>query len=179
MINILWDASHIWGYLLLHAVKATGIPFRVLKGLDIAHSGLTGKMLIVPGGSARRKFEALGAQGTEAIHRFVKEGGHYMGFCGGAGLALSGNLGLCPWKRDGMPDRMQHLVSADAVRSESFRADVLQQPSFHICLDGVMHLKVVLSCELRYMVHSLMEKVHIVVIERSRYFVKPLYCIEI
>ena len=88
MINILWDASHIWGYLLLHAVKATGIPFRVLKGLDIAHSGLTGKMLIVPGGSARRKFEALGAQGTEAIHRFVKEGGHYMGFCGGAGLAL-------------------------------------------------------------------------------------------
>ena len=58
MINILWDASHIWGYLLLHAVKATGIPFRVLKGLDIAHSGLTGKMLLVPGGSARRKFEA-------------------------------------------------------------------------------------------------------------------------
>ena len=89
MINILWDASHIWGYLLLHAVKATGIPFRVLKGLDIAHSGLTGKMLIVPGGSARRKFEALGARGTEAIHRFVKEGGHYMGFCGGAGRKKS------------------------------------------------------------------------------------------
>ena len=81
MINILWDASHIWGYLLLHAVRSAGIPFRVLKGLDIAHSGLTGKMLIVPGGSARRKMEALGAQGTEAIHRFVKEGGHYMGFC--------------------------------------------------------------------------------------------------
>lgn len=115
MINILWDASHIWGYLLLHAVKATGIPFRVLKGLDIAHSGLTGKMLLVPGGSARRKFEALGARGAEAIHRFVEGGGHYVGFCGGAGLALSGGLGLCPWKRDGMPDRMQHLVSGHLV----------------------------------------------------------------
>ena len=33
MIAILWDASHIWGYLLLHAVRSTGIPFRVLKGL--------------------------------------------------------------------------------------------------------------------------------------------------
>ena len=115
MINILWDASHIWGYLLLHAVKATGIPFRVLKGKNIAHSGLTGKMLLVPGGSARRKFEALGPQGAEAVRRFVEDGGHYMGFCGGAGLALADGLGLCPWKRDGMPDRMQHLVSGHLV----------------------------------------------------------------
>ncbi|MBQ9105865.1 MAG: biotin--protein ligase, partial [Mailhella sp.] len=115
MINILWDASHIWGYLLLHAVKATGIPFRVLKGKNIAHSGLTGKMLLVPGGSARRKFEALGPQGAEAVRRCVDGGGHYMGFCGGAGLALADGLGLCPWKRDGMPDRMQHLVSGHLV----------------------------------------------------------------
>ena len=115
MINILWDASHIWGYLLLHAVKAASIPFRVLKGLDISHNGLTGKMLLVPGGSARRKFEALGVQGAAAVRRFVEDGGHYMGFCGGAGLALTDGLGLCPWKRDGMPDRMQHLVSGHLV----------------------------------------------------------------
>ena len=115
MINILWDASHIWGYLLLHAVKATGIPFRVLKGLDISHSGLTGKMLLVPGGSARRKLEGLGPQGAAEVRRFVENGGHYLGFCGGAGLALSDGLGLCPWKRDGMPDRMQHLVSGHLV----------------------------------------------------------------
>ena len=111
MIAILWDASHIWGYLLLHAVRSTGIPFRVLKGLDIAQTGLSGKMLMVPGGSARRKAEALGSAGAEAVRRFVQGGGHYVGFCGGAGLALSGNLGLCPWKRDGMTDRLQHLVS--------------------------------------------------------------------
>lgn len=111
MITILWDASHIWGYLLLHAVRSTGIPFRVLKGLDIAQTGLSGKMLIVPGGSARRKADALGPAGAEAVRRFVKEGGRYLGFCGGAGLALADGLGLCPWNRDGMPDRLQHLVS--------------------------------------------------------------------
>ncbi|HJD97607.1 BPL-N domain-containing protein [Mailhella massiliensis] len=111
MIAILWDASHIWGYLLLHAVRSTGIPFRVLKGLDIAQSGLSGKMLMVPGGSARRKAEALGTAGMEEVRRFVHGGGRYIGFCGGAGLALSENLGLCPWKRDGMTDRLQHLVS--------------------------------------------------------------------
>lgn len=111
MIVILWDASHIWGYLLLHAVRSTGIPFRVLKGLDIAQTGLSGKMLMVPGGSARRKAEALGAAGMEEVRRFVRGGGRYVGFCGGAGLALAGSLGLCPWKRDGMTDRLQHLVS--------------------------------------------------------------------
>lgn len=111
MIAILWDASHIWGYLLLHAVRSAGIPFRVLKGLEIAQSGLSGKMLIVPGGSARRKEKALGNAGMEEVRRFVKKGGHYAGFCGGAGLALADSLGLCPWKRDGLTDRLQHLVS--------------------------------------------------------------------
>lgn len=117
MITILWDASHIWGYLLLHAVRSTGIPFRVLKGLDIAQTGLSGKMLIVPGGSARRKADALGTEGMQAVRRFVKNGGRYLGFCGGAGLALADGLGLCPWNRDGMTDRLQHLVSGHFVCS--------------------------------------------------------------
>ncbi len=117
MIAILWDASHIWGYLLLHAVRSTGIPFRVLKGLDIAQTALSGKMLIVPGGSARRKAEALGPRGMEAVRRFVEGGGKYLGFCGGAGLALTGGLGLCPWNRDGMSDRLQHLVSGHILCS--------------------------------------------------------------
>lgn len=115
MITILWDASHIWGYLLLHAVRSTGIPFRVLKGLDIAQTGLSGKMLMVPGGSARRKADALGPAGAQAIRRFVEHGGRYLGFCGGAGLALADGLGLCPWNRDGMTDRLQHLVSGHLV----------------------------------------------------------------
>ncbi len=111
MIDILWDASHLWGYLLLHAVTAAGVPFRVLKGLEIAQKGLSGKMLIVPGGAARLKAKALGKAGMDAVRRFVREGGHYLGICGGAGLALEGGLGLCRWKRAGMTDRLQHLVS--------------------------------------------------------------------
>lgn len=125
MIAILWDASHIWGYLLLHAVRSAGIPFRVLKGLDIAQTGLSGKMLIVPGGSARRKAEALGPAGAEAVRRFVKEGGRYLGFCGGAGLALADGLGLCPWNRDGMPDRLQHLVSGHLSCSLASDSDLI------------------------------------------------------
>ncbi len=115
MIDILWDASYIWGYLLLHAVMSTGIPFRVLKGLDIAQSKLLGKVLIIPGGPARRKAGALGRAGVETVRSFVQEGGHYLGFCGGAGLALKGGLNLCTWKRADMTDRLQHLISGRIV----------------------------------------------------------------
>lgn len=111
MINILWDASHLWGYLVRHAVRSAGLPHRLLKGSEIAQQGLSGKVLLVPGGSARGKAEGLGRAGQEAVRRFVEQGGHYLGFCGGAGLALSGGLGLCPWTRAGMADRLQHHVS--------------------------------------------------------------------
>ena len=111
MINILWDASHFWGYLLLHAMQSSGLPYRLLKAEKIAQAGLTGKVLIVPGGSARRKAQALGPIGQGAVRRFVAGGGHYLGICGGAGLALKEGLGLCSWNRAWMPDRLQHLIS--------------------------------------------------------------------
>ena len=111
MINILWDASHFWGYLLLHAMQSSGLPYRLLKAEKIAQAGLTGKVLIVPGGSARRKAQALGPIGQGAVRRFVAEGGHYLGFCGGAGLALREGLGLCSWSRGWLPDRLQHFIS--------------------------------------------------------------------
>ena len=62
----------------------------------------------------------------------------------------------------GCPEWTIHKEDYDDHWSQN---EHLQQPSFHICLDGVMHLKVILSSEFRDMVHSLMEKVHIVVIE--------------
>lgn len=122
MVNILWDESHLWGYLLLHAMQAAEIPHRLVKGVDIAQAGLSGKfsgeagnVLIVPGGTARGKAKALGKVGQEAIRGFVANGGHYLGFCGGAGLALADGLGLCPWHRAGMTDRLQHLVSGHVL----------------------------------------------------------------
>lgn len=111
MLNILWDASHLWGYLFLHAVQSAQLPFRLLKASEIAQAGLSGKVLVAPGGSARRKAAGLGPVGQGVVRRFVAQGGHYLGFCGGAGLALSEGLGLCPWGRAGMADRLQHLVS--------------------------------------------------------------------
>lgn len=111
MLNILWDASHLWGYVALHALRAAGIPHRVLKASEIAQEGVSGKVLLVPGGGARAKAAALGAAGMEAVRAFVRAGGAYLGICGGAGLALAGGIGLSPWKRAGMSDRLQHLVS--------------------------------------------------------------------
>ena len=112
MIDILWDEAHLWGYLARHAVEAAGLPHRLLKGSKIAQGGLSGKVLLVPGGSGRVKARGLGQAGLEAVRLHVERGGHYLGFCGGAGLALSGGLGLCPWGRATIgDDRWQHRVS--------------------------------------------------------------------
>lgn len=111
MIDILWDEARLWGYLARHAVEAAGLSHRLLRGSDIAQGGLSGKVLLVPGGSGRVKAQGLGAAGLDAVRRYVERGGHYLGFCGGAGLALAGGLGLCPWGRATIADRRQHRVS--------------------------------------------------------------------
>lgn len=124
-IAMVWDASHIWGFMAWRAVRGLGLPCRLLKAQNIAKGGLFGKpgpmgaesrrfsLLIVPGGNARLKAAALGRRGREAIRRHVAEGGSYLGFCGGAGLALrhGDGLGLCPWGRARYPERLQHLLS--------------------------------------------------------------------
>lgn len=122
-IHLLWDESHIWGLLAWRALEAFGVPYRVVRSKAIAEAAPSGKSgelagekpgaLIVPGGVARRKAQSLGPQGMQAIREYVGEGGNYIGFCGGAGLGLTGRwgLGLCPWSRQPMADRMLHLVS--------------------------------------------------------------------
>jgi len=49
---------------------------------------------LVPGGWASDKFIALGDEGREQIRDYVRAGGSYLGYCGGAGLALSHDSGL-------------------------------------------------------------------------------------
>lgn len=117
-LAILWDASHIWGLLVWRAVVAFGLPFRLVKAQEIAYGGLSDKtsVLLVPGGTARHKFAALGPEGRSALIRWVEGGGHYVGFCGGAGLGLSDpdnrhGLGLCPWERSPITEWVQHFVS--------------------------------------------------------------------
>ena len=127
-IRILWDASHIWGLMAWRAVRALGLPCLLVKGQDIAERALLGKphapvpdsgnasLLLVPGGNARLKAQALGPAGREAVRRWLAGGGNYLGFCGGAGLALTQStpddgLNICPWTRAGYPQRLHHLIS--------------------------------------------------------------------
>lgn len=127
-VHILWDASHIWGLMAWRALRALGVPSRLVKAKEIAEGALSGKpdrhgrarLLLVPGGSAGRKARELGLAGREAVRDFVRKGGAYLGFCGGAGLALSHpredqGLGLCPWTRAPYTQRFQHLVSGHVL----------------------------------------------------------------
>lgn len=115
-LYIYWDESHIWGLLLWRAMKALGLPHRMVRGKEIAQGLLSRNppaALVVPGGMARGKFENLGEDGVREVRDYVAGGGVYMGFCGGAGLGLTGRhgLGLCPWKRRAFTDRLQHAMS--------------------------------------------------------------------
>ncbi|MDR3357365.1 MAG: hypothetical protein LBN96_00590 [Desulfovibrio sp.] len=124
-LYILWDASHIWGLMAWRAMRSLGMPCRLLKAKDIADGAFLGKpdhapLLLVPGGSARRKALALGGRGLEAVRAFVERGGNYLGFCGGAGLALSHKqraqgLHICPLRRTVCSERLHHLISGHVL----------------------------------------------------------------
>lgn len=118
-ICILWDDSQIWGLLAIRAIRAMGVPHRLVRAADIA-GGLLERvkpsLLLVPGGNARHKAMSLGPEGIAAVRGYVSGGGRYLGFCGGAGLALSWGgmvegLGICPWQRARFDDRIQHFMS--------------------------------------------------------------------
>ena len=122
-IHILWDSAHIWGLMAWRAVRVLGLPCRLVKGQEIAEGAFLRKpgpgeaaLLLVPGGNARLKAQALGPDGLETVRRWVAQGGRYLGFCGGAGLALrhenaAAGLNLCPWMRAAYPQRLHHLIS--------------------------------------------------------------------
>ncbi|SMF27623.1 BPL-N domain-containing protein [Desulfovibrio gilichinskyi] len=115
-IYILWDDSHIWGLLIHRALKAWNIDHKLVRGHQIAQGLLSSKppmALIVPGGWAKGKASSLGSIGILAVQQYVSEGGTYLGFCGGAGLALSGTggLSLTDWERKGFENRLHHFLS--------------------------------------------------------------------
>ena len=133
-VCILWDASHIWGLMVWRALCALGLPCRLVKGQDIANGALFRKpcpqgtpgkergaapLLLVPGGNARLKARALGEKGRQAVRDYLAEGGRYLGFCGGAGLALGalrGDVAVQLADRDG-------VASLDVDRRGDLLAD--------------------------------------------------------
>lgn len=109
----------------MRAMRGLGFPCRLVKAIEISQGDGLGKraapdrhIILVPGGNARQKARALGPQGKESLRRFVKEGGLYLGFCGGAGLALSegvASLELCPLKRARFEKRFYHFLSGHVL----------------------------------------------------------------
>lgn len=125
-IAILWDRSLLWGIMAWRALRSFGARCRLTSAQKIAQGWLLGKqpaVLLAPGGNARQKAEALGNDGMAAIRAYVAAGGHYLGFCGGAGLALThaDGLGLCPWQRKSYLERLYHLVSGHVMASVNNR----------------------------------------------------------
>lgn len=110
------------------AIRGLGFPCRFVSAEEIAQGCLMRKhcpILLVPGGSARQKARALGARGLEAIRAWTAGGGLYLGFCGGAGLALATadpdyGLGLCPWRRHAYSERLYHLISGHILARVPF-----------------------------------------------------------
>ncbi len=94
-VAFLWDESFLWGLMAYKALKNLGLPFDLIRAEDVRAGILNDyKMLFVPGGWASNKIRSLGEIGVMAIRNFVSDGGSYLGFCGGAGLATTGKDGI-------------------------------------------------------------------------------------
>lgn len=114
---LLWDESHLWGLMLTRALRELDIPFEIIDSENIKNGILDQKTpsgLIVPGGWARLKAQSLGSIGMDNIKKYIRSGGRYLGFCGGAGLALKStsawpSLDLCCWERKPFKDRLPNF----------------------------------------------------------------------
>lgn len=116
---VLWDQSHVWGLICIETLTRLGIPFHLLSARDVASGRLDRyKVLVVPGGWASHRVQALGEDGKDRIGDFVRSGGSYLGFCGGAGLAMSSPpaLGLVPLKRMDPSERLPNASGGVWIR---------------------------------------------------------------
>ncbi len=108
-VGIFWDQSLVWGLLCVETLRRAGVAFRLLGASDIAAGTLDEfRMLLVPGGWAAHKVRALGEPGRKNVAEFIDGGGSYIGFCGGAGMALSSPpaLHLAPIERMPLAERL-------------------------------------------------------------------------
>ncbi len=108
-VAVLWTQSLVWGLLCIDTLRRLEVPFRLLSSSEICRDCLDEfRILIVPGGWAAHKVRALGETGRLKIAGFIEQGGSYIGFCGGAGLALSSPpaLYLAPIRRMPLSERL-------------------------------------------------------------------------
>ncbi len=134
---LLWDESYLWGLIAYRALKRLSLDFSLVTSDDIRKGALDGRRLLyVPGGWASNKLAALGDEGARRIKKFVKEGGSYLGVCGGAGLATSEGIGLLDIKRRPLEERVPSLsgkIRAKVVSPHALWNGIRGPwPSFHI-----------------------------------------------
>jgi putative intracellular protease/amidase len=121
-VALLWDKSFLWGYIAVYTLRDLGFSFDLLTAADVSNGALRCyQAVMVPGGWASLKCEALGPEGMEQVRRFVEMGGSYMGICGGAGLALQVDegLGLLPATRKVMSERLPNFSGSIRIRRVS------------------------------------------------------------
>lgn len=108
-VAFLWDESFLWGLMAFRALRNARQTFDLIRAEDVRAGVLDHyNLLFVPGGWASNKKKALSEKGAEAIREFIRKGGNYLGFCGGAGLAIKaeGCLGLLDIRRRQTRDRV-------------------------------------------------------------------------
>jgi putative intracellular protease/amidase len=132
-VAFFWDESFLWGLMSRKALCANRLAFDLVRSDDIGKGVLKDyAMLFVPGGWASNKIKSLGDVGVAEIRRFVKDGGSYLGFCGGAGLATLDGIGLLNVKRKPTKERVPSFsgrIRLNPVEHEIWKGDV--SPIFH------------------------------------------------
>lgn len=129
----LWDESFLWGIMAYRALKEAGLAFDLIRAADV-HDGYLDRyaMLFVPGGWSSNKMKALGGTGVQRIREFVADGGNYLGFCGGAGLASLDGMGLLNIKRRPTTERVPSFSGRIRLRvSEHPAWSEIDDPVFY------------------------------------------------
>ncbi|MCE5244578.1 MAG: BPL-N domain-containing protein [Syntrophobacteraceae bacterium] len=118
-VAVFWDQSHVWGLICLDTLTRYCAPFHLVSAAEIASGCLDRyRVLVVPGGWASHKVQALGVEGKNRIEDFIRSGGSYLGLCGGAGLAMASppSLGMVSLKRMPFAERLANASGRVLVR---------------------------------------------------------------
>jgi len=139
---VLWDESYLWGLTALRALRNKGLLYDLMRAEDIRSGALDGHaMLFVPGGWASNKLKALGNEGADAIRSFVRQGGNYLGLCGGAGLATQDCLGLLPVERVPTARRVPSFSGPISCTVDDHPMwDNIYRPIFHAWWPSQFHI---------------------------------------
>ena len=118
-VALLWDKSFLWGYLAVRSLAELGFTFDLVSAEGVRSGALSSyQLVVVPGGWASLKSDALAPEGRGELRRFVRRGGSYLGLCGGAGLALrvEEGLGLLPVARKPLTERLPNCSGSIRIR---------------------------------------------------------------